>query len=513
MKRSLFVFNDGKEICSGIGQNPAIVSVTHTVMTNDGTEMDYGSACTSVIEAVLIDSSGSFTMAVGNELAYYSVADDGTRTLIGYYILETPTKPSANKYKFTAYDRMIRFDKDLSMWLASLEEWPYTMGNFLSMVCTQCGVELADGVELINGDFSVLRFIQQVTGRQLIKWIAGANAAFATITPEGKLTFSTYTDAGDLGLAVKSLKLADYATAPIERVVVKQHEDDVGISWPENSEGETYTILNNPLLAVHGQITLLTHLERIAQRTIGISYIPAEAQLLDPDGKCRPGTYITITDRYGNKHRTAVFSVKHQGSVSTIKSTGNHSRDSAGAVNGQDAVKVLQGRVAKIHVDLEEVSTELSQTTIDLNSVKNEQSSIKQTVDGISSRVSETEESMSGLETKYTQLDQHTDGLNLSVTTLRAEIGKKADQSQVNEITEHFRFAADGMTITNSSTGMGINVSEQQVAFTGGNDPTTIITPNAMETTNLQVGVRLDVGGFSWIPRTNGNLSLRFTGK
>ena len=513
MKKNLFVLIDGTEISSGVGKNPAITSVTYTQMVNDATDLEYGAACAGMIEAALLDTSGAFSLSAGDELAYYSVAEDGTRTLHGYFTLEKPTKPSANTCKFTAYDRMIRFDKDLSMWLASLEGWPYTMTTILSMVCDQCGVELADGVALINGDFPVLRFIQQVTGRQLIKWIAGANAAFATITPEGKLTFSTYSDAGNLDLPVKSLKLSDYTTAPIERVVVKQHEDDVGVAWPQNSDGETYTILGNPLLAVHSQITLLTHLERIAQRTIGTSYIPAEVQLLDPNGKCRPGTYITITDRYGNKHRTAVFSVKHSGSTSTVKSTGNHSRNSAGAINGQDAVKVLQGRVAKIHVDLEEVSTELSHTTIDLNSVKNEQTSIKQTVDGIGSRVSQTEETASELRTKQTFLEQKADSISLSVNTTQQQLAGKVNQEQFAEVTEHFRFGADGMTITNSATGMGINLSEQQVAFQGGADPTTVITPNAMQTTNLHVGVRLDVGGFSWIPRSNGNLSLRFTGK
>jgi len=512
MNKSLFILPDGQEIYSGNGQNPAITSVTYTQMVNDATDLDYGAACANMIEAALLDTSGAFSMSAGDELAYYSVAEDGTRTLRGYFTLEEPTKPSANTYKFTAYDRMIRFDKDLSMWLASLTDWPYTMQNFLSMVCEQCGVELADGVELINGDFQILRFIQQVTGRQLIKWIAGANAAFATITPEGKLTFSTYTDAGDLGLAVKSLKLADYATAPIERVVVKQHEDDVGVAWPEDSVGETYTILANPLLATQSTLNLLPYVQRIADRICGNSYTPAEAQLLDPDGKCKPGSYITITDRYGNKHRTAVFSVKHRGSTATVKSTGNYSRDSAGSVNGQDAVKVLQGRVAKIRVDLEGVSSELSQTTIDLNTVKIEQSSIKQNVDGITSRVSKTEENVDGLQSQYTTVSQRADGIDLSVTKLREEVGAKAEQSEVNEITEHFRFAEDGLTITNSGTGMGVNVSEKQVAFTGGNNPTTVITPNAMETTNLQVGVRLDVGGFSLFPRSNRNLSLRWTG-
>ena len=512
MRKNLFVLPNGREIYSGHNQNPYITSVTHTKMVNDATDLDYGAACAGMIEVALLDTSGAFSISAGDELAYYSVAEDGTRRLVGYFTAEMPTKPSANTCKFTAYDRMIRFDKDLSMWLASLTEWPYTMTAFLSMVCEQCGVDLADGVQLLNGDFPIMQFIQQVTGRQLIKWIAGANAAFATITPEGKLTFSTYTDAGDLGLAVKSLKLSDYSTKPIARVVVKQTEDDVGVSWPENSEGETYTILGNPLLATPSTAHLQAYVERIAQRVAGLSYTPAEVQLLDPDGKCQPGTYITVTDRYGKTHRTAVFSVRHQGSVSTVKSTGNHSRSSAGAVNGQDAVKVLQGRVAKIRVDLEEVSTDLSQTTIDLSSVKNEQSSIKQTVKDITSRVSATEKTASGLQTKQTVLEQKADGLSVAVSSIRTEVGTKAEQAQVNEITEKFRFAEDGLTIANSGTGMGIGISEKRVIFTGGSDPTTVITPNAMETTNLQVGVRLDVGGFSLLPRSNNNLSLRWTG-
>ena len=103
-------------------------------------------------------------------------------------------------------------------------------------------------------------------------------------------------------------------------------------------------------------------------------------------------------------------------------------------------------------------------------------------------------------------------GGNLTRLSLLADELKVSVGSLQSDVTEHFRFDADGMTVTNSGTGMGIGVSEQRVIFTGGADPTTVITPNAMQTTNLTVGVRLDVGGFSLIPRNNGNLSLRYTG-
>jgi len=76
----------------------------------------------------------------------------------------------------------------------------------------------------------------------------------------------------------------------------------------------------------------------------------------------------------------------------------------------------------------------------------------------------------------------------------------------------HFRFGAEGLTISDTATGMGLAVSQSQVAFTGGADPTTVITPNAMVTTNLSVDNRLTLGTFTLLPRTNGNLSLRYIG-
>ena len=97
------------------------------------------------------------------------------------------------------------------------------------------------------------------------------------------------------------------------------------------------------------------------------------------------------------------------------------------------------------------------------------------------------------------------------MTQLRLTADGKADKEQVEELTEHFRFGSDGLTISNSVTGMGIGISEQQVAFHGGDSPTTVITPNAMQTTNLHIDTRLDIGGFSLLPRSNHNLSLRYT--
>ena len=523
MKKSIIVLPNGKEIRSGVGQVPAIQSVTHTRQVNAETDLMYGSACTTLLEITLLDSSGAFSASAGEELIYYTEAEDKTRTLIGHFRMEKPTKPTANTYKITAYDRMTMLDIDLSMWLAELEEWPYTMQTLLEMVCAQCGVELQTGIPLVNGSYPVRRFIENVTGRKIVQWIAEANAVFAEITQEGKLTFGQFSDGGSLDLPIKSVKLTDYNTATIERVAVKRDMDDIGIAWPENSTGETYSLLENPLLTADNAEELLPYVKNIYDQVAGITYLPAEIQVFDPDGVCRPGVFLAFKNRYGKQYRTAVFSVTSRGATSTLRSTGNASRTSSTAIAGQDSTKVIQGRVARLKASVEEVSSELSKTTISLNEVREDVSIIKQQVDQIRIEVSsavdaaenaeeKAEDAQRKLAEQATALEVLKDGLNISVKEIWEELDEKADQDEVTEITECFHFGIDGLTISNSTTGMGIGVSEQRVIFTGGQDPTTVITPNAMETTNLTVGIRLDLGDFSWIPRTNKNLSLRWMG-
>lgn len=137
---------------------------------------------------------------------------------------------------------------------------------------------------------------------------------------------------------------------------------------------------------------------------------------------------------------------------------------------------------------------------------------IQQTTTEILLRNSEIAKSAQDLQTRTTALEVAANGLTVSVSEIKEGLDTKADRATVDEITEHFHFSQNGLTIFNTATGMGINVSERQVAFSGGTDPTTVITPTEMETTNLRIGKRVDVGDFAFIPRSNGNLSLRFMG-
>lgn len=177
------------------------------------------------------------------------------------------------------------------------------------------------------------------------------------------------------------------------------------------------------------------------------------------------------------------------------------------AIKVQNELKIVEGRVTEIKSDMDGITIRVSATEV----VTAENQNATKKLQGELGKVEADVQTRATVQ-QLTEVKAAADGLRVSVSKVETTLGDKADKVAVEEITEHFRFAEDGLTITNTGNGMGIGVSEKRVVFTGGQNPTTIITPNAMETTNLAVGQRLDVGGFSWIPRTNGNLSFRYTG-
>ncbi len=520
MSRSLFVLSDGKEIYSGVGAVPAIKACTYTKTAITTTDLDYAAACAASLEVSLIDTSGTFTAQAGDTFQYYEVDNAGTaderRVLMGSFIMELPKKQSVNTYKFNAYDKMSLFDRDMTTWLTGLKAWPYTIRQLLDMACQECGVQLQEGVELINGGHSVMKFLQRMSGRDLIRWVAAANCAFAFMDLEGKLAFKrfdfTNPVAGDA--VIKKLTVGDYDTAPISGIAIRQEEDDIGVSAPEEPGKELYVILGNPLLAAFSTEELQPVAEVLAPLVMGNSYTPLDAQLLNTDAELIVdiGDVIRVSDRTGREYISPVFSVSRTGSTVKIKSTGSRSREAPSALTATEQEEIIQGRVARIKVALEEVSASLSQQRINLDSVTQESSAISQKVDSIFSEVSANKTTVDGVVQSVSQVEQKSTSLEIAVGRIETAVTEKADRETVQEFTEHFLFTENGLEIFNTANGMGIGISEKQVAFTGGQDPTTVITPNQMETTRLVVGERLDLGEFSFLPRTNGNLSFRYIG-
>lgn len=570
MFRTLIVLPDGTELFSGVGTVNAIQSATITQCVNGAQELTLGSACANMLEAKLITPNGGLTVGAGDELRVYRVDDGGDRSQIGLFTTEKPVRPSANTYCITAYDRVSWLDRDMSQWLGALTGWPYSLYCLAQMVCAACGLELVNE-EIPNGNYPVQKFSAEgITGRQLMQWIGQAAGRFCRATPDGQIEFAWYqpvetvvigpkqlqpatisydgegdlsilsdritvTDDGDGNVAVDSdilqvwddgdgsicvefrdglaqmycyqgsVSQEDYTVAPIEKVQIRHSDEDVGTVYPEDAaQANTYIITGNYLLTAATSETLLPIARSLYEQLKDVSYRPCKVSV-PASMDIRAGDIVKITDRSGLSFSAYVMTKTTSGQKDTLECTGSHHRASTTAVNNQ-SYKALSGKVLNLTTTVEGLKIENANTmgnvaTLGLN------------LKSITSRVESAEKAESNLEGRVSTVEQTAQGITFSVSSISTALENKADKTDVQEITEHFTFAEDGMTIRNSATGMGIGVSEQRVIFTGGDDPTTEIYPDRMETTDLKIGKQLDIGPFSWFPRNNGNLSLRYVGK
>ena len=493
--RTIVVLPDGTELSSGTTN--AIKRMSLTQCVNEAQELMLGSACAAMLELTVISEDGRFSVKQGDELRLYR--DDGVPHLLGVFVSEQPTRASAHCLKLTAYDRVIRLDRDLTDWLAGLGEWPYRLDTFAHMVCHACAVELRN-TAIPNGDYLVQRFAAQgITGRQLMKWVGQLAGCFCRATAEGKLELAWYTpspvqvginrggevtasydgsgalrltgqgmtvrrsggslslsqpgitvaaqaqkailtlpDGQQLGYYQNSLSFADYQVAPIEKVQLKATADDVGTVYPADlSEAvNTYVITDNPLLTAQQGDALVSVARTLYEQLSALSYTPCKLTV-PADARLHVGDILTVTDRNGVTFQTLVMTRRQSGQRDTLECTGSARRDSSAAVNSQ-SYQALSGKVMELKLDVDGLRLQNQETQGKL-------ASLSLTVDGVESSV---REQLDPLRQSVTELTQQADALHLSVQSLQTEGAGRV-------VTETgFTFDADGLHIQKNESDM-----------------------------------------------------------
>lgn len=355
------ILPDGRQIASG--EQVSLLSLTYSKKVNAEENFMPGCACCAQIEVKLLDETGSFSIAPGTEIAYYR-----GEKFMGKFYTEKATRPGKHTLSFVAYDAMVKAEADLTAWLATLPDWPYTIGRLLELVCEECGIEMEDA-PLLNGDYPVLQFARQVTGRQLIGWAAEAAGAYAHIGEDGRLTFSYFTE-NPTPITLrhcKTLTLAEAPCAPIDRVAIGQQAGDLAAVWPENAGGECLHITGNPLLTAFSQEALTACAKNIYDRVAGFTYTPLEAELFaeTEDIPWQPGQLVWVDDRL-----CAVFSLQLSGAGVKLQSSGAPSRESVSSRYSRDTVTLLQGQMARVEEKITGVSAQVGKVTTQLQELE-----------------------------------------------------------------------------------------------------------------------------------------------
>ena len=493
---------DGTVLYSGQEADARVRSVTLTEQVSDQDDLCPGAACAACAEIELWAPENKMQIAQGEELVLTRVdTTAGTETQVGIFLAEKPEKSSANVYTVTAYDRMTLLDRDLSPWLREQQEsFPMSLTAFIQAVCARCGVALADGAldGLTNGGYQIAAFYADgLTGRQLIQWAAQAACRFARMTPDGKLTFGWYAASDDAigpgttyreGVVVLadgsvlytangeryvvrdplpaylqgSLSYEDYETATIDKVQIRQTDDDVGVIYPPDETGTNALVLQGNLLLTTATAEALRPVAQAIFETMqGVSYTPLRLSVLVDSHTPPLGGIIQVTDAYGRVMTAYVMTRTISGQKATLECTGNATRDGVSAVNSQK-YQNLQGKLL-------EISASVDGLKITASDLAGGMASLELTVDGLSTEVSGKLDEIEA----ETLIQQSLDSLTLSATagdqssTLTLRAGDTVLSSA--EITFEGMVTFAALSGSGTSVINGDNITTGQIGSASGN--------------------------------------------
>ena len=384
---------NGTELKGG-SPGSAVKNLTLHTAVNAGKEFAIGSAYSDYIEAeIWADPGGSLQITAGDALTYYRQDDAGSRTKVGVFYAEKPTRTKRNSYKVTAYDTMSKLDADFSGWLrANQVQFPKTIWQLVQLACQRAGVTLASSSLPINGSYSVQAFYaDDLTCRQIISWAAEAAGCYAHMNADGKLQFLTYTDkrstvkitpdgaSNSTAYYADSLSYEDYAVKAIEKVQIRQSDSDVGVIYPDSTTAtNTYAVQGNLLLTTGTEANLKSVAQNLYNALKNVTYTPCKVSVPSSSGLAC-GQIVHVKDARGREFDTYLMSATISSGKARFESVGSASRESSSAVNSQN-YKNLTGKMLEIKTSVDGLEVKASDLT-------GKYTDLKATVDGLSSEV------------------------------------------------------------------------------------------------------------------------------
>lgn len=393
MYYSVLRLPNGAELKGGEAGSTLKALTLHTAV-NAGQEFTIGSAFSDYIEAeIWADPDGSLQITAGDALTYYRQDDAGSRTKVGVFYAEKPTRTKRNSYKVTAYDTMSKLDADFSGWLhANQAQFPKTIWQLAQLACQRAGVTLASSSLPINGSYSVQAFYaDDLTCRQIISWAAEAAGCYAHMNADGKLQFLTYTDkrstakitpdgaSNSTAYYADSLSYEDYTVKAIEKVQIRQSDSDVGVIYPDSTTAtNTYAVQGNLLLTTGTEANLKSVVQNLYNVLKNVTYTPCKVSV-PSSSNLACGQIVHVKDARGREFDTYLMSATISSGNARFESVGSASRESSSAVNSQ-SYKNLTGKMLEIKTSVDGLEVKASDLT-------GKYTDLKATVDGLSSEV------------------------------------------------------------------------------------------------------------------------------
>lgn len=224
---------------------------------------------------------------------------------IGYFTVQKP-QGDIDEVRFTAYDRMQKFEKPYSSSLA----YPTTSILILNELCQICGIELAT---TLDNAIEVTENLKGYTCREVLGYIASMHSSFACIDRYGRLNVRWYSN------------------TPIEKSLKKiwhfeKSQDNFEIAKVEIAkDSETNYVSGNGITTLHNSNPLATQeiADDVFVKLGGFSYSVGEIEMLD-DARLDPWDMVSVEYYDGKTYNIPCMTLEHDFKAysTTVKSVG-----------------------------------------------------------------------------------------------------------------------------------------------------------------------------------------------
>ena len=352
-----------------------------------------------------------------------------------------------------------------------------------------------------------------------------------------KETGFTITTSKSLPYLQGSLNYENYTTDLIERVQINHSEDDVGIIYPADADGNCFTISENMLLGGLESATVSQVAAAIYAQLKDTSYVPFSVTI-PRTIQIRAGDIVNVLDPNGYSFVSLVMKVTAAASGTVITTTGDKSYGSNVAVSSEkynnltgkvlrisksvDGLKVtaedLTGSLSSLEISTESFKTYVKDTFVseeEFGTYRNDISSeFSQTADAFNMQFESVKESVTGVSDGLDQVASDIDGLGRSLADVQAhirygvldhdeadlpvygiEIGQQTEVDGVETFNKYARFTSDRLSFFDSSN--------HEVAYIG---------DQKMHITHAEITKSQKLGGFIDTVLSDGSVITKWVG-
>lgn len=286
----------------------------------------------------------------------------GYNMVLGLFKVEsTPKQEDKNTRKIIAYDRMQRFDVDVSGWYNALS-FPMTLKAFRKSLCSFVGVREENAV-LVNDEMQVEKTINPTAlkGREVLQQICQINGVFGNINKNGELRYIALPGKEDISARItiyQNAESEEYTVPDIDTVQIRQEEGDIG--GTSTGDGQNVYIIEGNML-VYGKTTseMIGIANNIKNVVNGLEYQPAT---ISTNGS----PWIEIGDRISLETTDGIVNtlvMKRtftgiQGAMDSYESTG--SQELLRPFSIENELIQIKGLSAILKRSVEEISNELT---------------------------------------------------------------------------------------------------------------------------------------------------------